>query len=202
MLGFVVPQFTLAELTVIQLVELTKATGQHFGIKNSFFDIEVWKHGNKFTLIEVNCRVATVHSASYKNMWGMSVYEAAVFLACGQIDKLSTHSPPLTHQAGQPISGYFLVPTRSEGKAQDLIDYRYARYGCLEDGIFNNVGPGLTVNFEEDSVVEQISTSGVNLCSFQLCDTNSSKLIEHAMAIMKKTLLHPEDLELVDFKLQ
>ena len=117
-LCWVIPQFTLKKDAFDEMVKFTEKLGQRFGLRSTFYDAELWKRGDELTLIEVNGRSTTIVSQAYKTMWGTSIYEAAVNLACGETAKLQLIPVAAVHKDGDPISGQFISFTCGEGKGE------------------------------------------------------------------------------------
>lgn len=181
-------------------MKFTEEIGHKFALRNTFFNVEAWKRGDEFTLVEVNSRCVSARSDCYKKMLGMSAYEAAVHLAsCGEIDILREKKTALAHKDGKMISSMFKVYTWSEGKGEDFIDFEYARTGSISDGAFKNAGLGAQLSVAKDSLVKQTSSNGFELCSFFIVDDNVNRLLQRGKKIADKLLLQFEDRDIVEF---
>ena len=200
LLYWVIPQFISGAVdgdTYKKLLEYTETMAHRFGLTNTFFDIEFWKRGDAITLIELNCRMADTYSVAYRKMWGVSAYHGALYLACGQTEKLKKYKTSACYKDGEPISGQFFIFTGGEGQGKDFIDYDYARAGSISDGVYNTMGPGMTVSVEEESLVRQTSTVGVRLCDFLLTENSPSSLFQRANEVKTKLLLREDDRDLL-----
>ena len=170
---------------------------QRFGLTNTFFEIEFWQRGDEMTLIEINCRMAYTFSAASRKMWNISAYLAAVFLACGQTEKLAKRKTSIFYKDGEPISGQFFIHTSREGQGKDFLDYDYARLGCISDRVYNTMGPAMTIFVEEETPVRQTSTVGVLLCDFLLTENSPSMLFQYANEVKTKLLLQEKHRDLL-----
>ena len=199
LLCWVIPQFISGEGdTYKKLTAYTKEMAGRFGLTNTFFDVEFWQRGDEVTLIEMNCRIPSPYSVAYRKMWCISAYHAAVYLACGQTDKLVQFETSVYYKdAGKPISAQFFIFTSGEGQGKDFIDYEYARVGSITDGAYSTMGPGIAISVEEGAAVKQETTIGVLLCNFFLTDSSPSRLFEHANEVKTKLLLREEDHDLL-----
>ena len=199
LLYFVIPQFISGEGdTYKKLTKYTEEIAGRFGLTNTFFNVEFWQRGDEVTMIEMNCRIASPYSAAYRKMWCISAHHAAVYLACGQSNKLMQFETPVYYKdAGEPISAQFFIFTSGEGQGKDFIDYEYARVGSIADGAYNTMGPGIAISVEEVGAVKQETTVGVSLCNFFLTDCSLSRLFEHANEVKTKLLLREEDHDLL-----
>ena len=199
LIGYVLPQFTLEYGKLQKLIALTEEMGQLFGLRNTFYDIEVWKTGDNVTLVEVNSRIAGTYNYMYKKMWGLSVYKAGVYLSCGEVDKVRKETPPyFVHGEGNPISGIFFANATAhhrEGKGREFLDFDYAKSGSVTDGAFNYTGPGIMLYVDDESSTKKEKSSEACLCSFSVMDCSSKQLLKRAKEIMFKLLLQPGDLE-------
>ena len=198
--AFVDPAFSLPDASVSKLIQFVENTVRTFGVRNTFFNVEAWKDGNEFTLVKVNSRIVYYHSDLYKKVLGVSGYENAVRLACGEIDTLKEKKTPLAaYKDGDTITASFYLSTWGEGKAKVFLDFDYARTGSIADGVFNNGGLGAALFVSEDSPVKQISKNGFKLCFFLLTDNNVNRLFERAKKVADRLLLRPEDRDVVKF---
>ena len=194
LLCYAYPQFRLDENTLQKLIQITEEIKVRFALCNTFYDIEVWKRNDKFILVEVNCRIAYADNYLYGKMWGVSEYKAAVYLACGQIDKVIMETPPnFTYHDGDLIGGSFLIHTVGEGSGQDFIDYKYAKDGCIVDNVFTSTGPGMLIFVSEESQIKQTSTSGVVIGRFWIMDRNVKDFFRRAREVTHKFHLQPQD---------
>jgi hypothetical protein len=200
LLYWAIPQFHSGAAdgdTYKKLLEYTETIAHRFGLRNTFFDVEFWDHGDAVTLIEMNCRMAYTYSAAYRKMWGFSAYLAALYLACGQAEKLKECEVTPCYKDGEPVSGQFFIFTSGDGQGKDFIDYDYAKVGSISDGVYNTSGPGMTISVKEEAPVKQTSTVGVRLCDFLLTESSPSKLFERANEVKRKLLLREDDRELL-----
>ena len=183
-LAFVEPVFSLDDASVRKLTKFTEDMARRFDLRNTFFNVEVWKHGDEFTLVEVNSRCTSELS---------DVYEAAVHLACG--GKIDT----LTETKTSRTSGMFMVYTWGEGKAKDFVDFDYARTGSISDGVYNNGGLGAKMYLSKNSALKQTSSNGLLLGCFFIEDNNVNRMLERAKKVADRLLLRPEDRDVVEF---
>ena len=198
-LYYVVPQFIFdGGDTYKKLLAYTEEMARRFGLTNTFFDLEFWQQGDEVTLIEMNCRMLSQYSAAYRKMWSISAYHAAVYLACGQTDKLLQFETSAYHKdAGELLSAHIYIYTSGEGQGKDFIDYDYARVGSIADEVYNTKCPGVAISVEEEALVKQDTTIGVLMCDFFLTDCSLSRLFKHANEVKAKLLLREEDHELI-----
>ena len=197
LLYWIIPQFISGGGdTYKKLLAYTEKMVRRFGLTNTFFDIELWQRGDEVTLIEINCRLS--YSPAYRRMWGFSAYHAAVYLACGQTDKLRQFKTSVYYKNREPISGHFYIFISGAGQGKEFIDYDYARVGSIADHVYNTMGsPGITIFVEEETSVKQETTMGVLMCEFLLTDSSPSRLFEHANEVKTKLLLREEDRNLL-----
>jgi hypothetical protein len=194
LLCYAFPQFHLDESTLQKLIQVTEEMKVRFGIHNTFYDIEVWKRNNEFILVEVNCRIAFGDNYLYRKMWSVSAYKAAVYLACGQIDKVKMETPPnFTYRDGDVIGGTFAIHTVGEGTGSDIIDFNYAKDGSIADCVFTTTGPGIQLFISEESQIKQTSTSGVLIGRFRIMDCNVQNLFRRAREVIRKVHRQPQD---------
>ena len=198
LLYWLIPQFVSGEGdTYKKLHAYTEEMARRYGLTSTFFDIEFWQRGDEQTLIELNCRMAYTFSAAYRKMWGISAYDAAVLLACGQTNKLLQFKTSAYYKDGEPISAQFFIFTSGEGQGKDFVDYEYARVGSIADDVYNTMGPGITISVKEEASVKQKTTVGVRICDFFLTDSSPSLLFEHANKVKTKLLIMEEDRDLL-----
>ena len=194
LLCYAYPQFSLDKNALDKLIQFAKEMKQRFGLRNTFYDIEAWKRDDDFILVEVNCRIMYADTYIYNKMWGVSEYKAAVYLACGQMDKVKMETPPYsTHHDGDVIGGSFFIHTVGEGTGRDFIDYNYAKDGCIADNVFTSTGPGMFTHVLEESQIKQTSASGVIIARFWIIDHNVKDFFKRAKEVTLKLLLRPQE---------
>ena len=97
--GCVTPEFTLDKNDGEIMVKTAEDAALRAGLLNSFFNVELWKLGNEFKVIEINARCVSMSSTTYAKMFGFSNYEAAIALACGKQDNIPK-STSVVYQQG------------------------------------------------------------------------------------------------------
>jgi hypothetical protein len=96
--GYVTPEFTLNENDGAAMAKRAEEAALRAGLLNTFFNVELWKIGNEFKVVEINSRCVSMSSATYTRMFGFSNYEAAIALACGKIDNIPKPTSVLYQQ--------------------------------------------------------------------------------------------------------
>jgi hypothetical protein len=181
LLAYVQPQFALNSTKMDALVKSAQRAAHCLGFRNTFFDFEVWMRGDDMILIEINSRVSPVYDVLYRKLWGVSVYRAAVYLACGETEKAKQESLlPTTYQPGSTISGIFYVHTFGEGIGREFIDFSYAE---AED---------IQLMVSKETPVKQTTSGGFRLAQILLSEHTKEDLFKRVKDKMSKLLLQPQ----------
>ena len=98
--GYVTPEFTLNKADNARMVKIAEDDALRAGLRNSFFNTELWKIGNEFKLVEINARCVSFSSATYSRMFGFSNYEAAIALACGKKEIIPRFPASIFYEQG------------------------------------------------------------------------------------------------------
>lgn len=120
------------------------------GIRNGFWNVEIWEKGDQYWITEVNGRAAASWYNLYDKAHGQDLYQAMSNLALGK--KVDFQKK----QKGK-IGIQFPVITSKEGLARDLFDFEYAK-----------TVSGLRIFVQEDSSIHQTHNSGIPLARFDL----------------------------------
>jgi hypothetical protein len=198
-LGYVMPMFSETEGTALKMAAFVQEVVTRFCIRNTCINVDIWKCNEGFLLVEVNCRCVSIASQCEKKVLGASAYEIAVHVACGDFVALEKIQPRLTYEDGLPITGIFRVYTWGEGKADKIFNLNYARNGSIQDGTFNNAGPGAVLLVSENSQIKQLSSGGYLLAYFMVVENNLGGLFARVKLIVDKLLFRQCDRDMATF---
>jgi hypothetical protein len=106
--GYVTPEFTLNKADGEKMVKTAEDAALRAGLRNTFFNVELWKIGTDFKIVEINARCVSMSSATYTRMFGFSNYEAAIALACEKKDNIPKSPASIVYQEGEFDYYYFI----------------------------------------------------------------------------------------------
>ena len=201
LLGYIMPIFSKTEETVQKMVQFVQQVAKKFDLRNTYIYVEMWMHEEKFLVVEVNCRCSSVSAECNKRVQGVSAYEIAVLVACGEFAALETKQALLIYEDGQPITGLFRVYTWGEGMADEFLDFVYARNACIQDGVFSITGPGAMLLVSENSAVKQTSGNGWQLAYYSVVKNSVADLLARVGLVANKLLLRQKDRDMIIYSL-
>ena len=202
LLGYIMPIFSKSEETVQKMVEFVQEVAKKFGLRNTYIFLEMWHYKENFLVVEVNCRCSSVSAECNKSVQDVSVYEIAVLVACGDFAALETKQALLVYKDGQPITGLFRVYTCGEGKADEFLDFEYARNGCTQDGVFSVTGPGAMLLVSGNSSIKQLSGNGWQLAYYSVVENSVTDLFARVKLVADKLLLRQNDRDMIIYSLR
>ncbi len=167
-----------------KLINYAVETVKNHGIKYGFWNVEMWsKDDGWLTVTEVNGRSASVWHDLYKNTFDKSLYNAMLYLACGEAEKVYKESPDSDATVSDRVGCQFHVITYGEGKASDLLDFEYIRSIDETD---------VEVFPDENDFIKQNRTTGAWLARFHLFGNDYSELCKRADDLRERMLKKPE----------
>lgn len=166
------------------IVSHTQAVVKNHGLKSVFFNIDLWKRGDRIDVIEINGRCTPSTIGIYQKLYASSVYKGMTYLACGEDEKCHEESPQ-KKPAPSLHSGRFRWYTNREGKASDILKFSLARTIGEKEQIYDVTGErsvGITLLVEEDSHIPL----GTQVGNFVLFGTDSTQLLEKAKVLVSQ----------------
>lgn len=200
LLGYIMPIYSKTEETIKKMVKFVQVVAKKFGLRNTYIFVEMWVNKENFVVVEVNCRCSSASAECNTRLQGVSVYEIAVLIACGKFAELETKQALLLYQDGQPITGLFRVYTWSEGKAEEFLNFEYARNDCIQDGVFSISGPGAMLLVSANSSVQQISGNGWQLAYYSVVENSVADLLARVKSLADKLLLKQKDRDMIIYR--
>ena len=193
--GFILP--SQMPKRAVNAIELTaKEVATNHGLKNTFFNIEMWyrcENGeDRVDVTEVNNRICAVYHELYNRLYGTSSYYAALHLACSIEDQIS----PIQTQKQEGvdlIAGQFSLTTLVEGIASELIDYEAVEKFEKEEGIFSCSTGGTELDIVSKSYgIKQLgSVKGVRIGKFCLFERSLKDILDKADDLRSKLFRRP-----------
>jgi len=156
-----------------KVIDLAVETVKRHGIKNGFWNVEIWIQKDQCFVTEINGRSAATWHKLYEGVFGKSLYLAMSDLACGKKVKIFDQK--------QKVGGQFILTTFGEGKAYEFLDYREAIK-------LSNI----KVFFPEDYEILQVKRKGFPLARIDLFGNNYEEICVEANQIRKKLIKKPE----------
>lgn len=171
-----------------QIINEAFTVVKNHGIRNGFWNVELWLKGDRCIITEVNGRSASVWQSFYLAAYGKSLYQAMVHLACNQSDACHSLSPdhPLKPNFKARFCGQFHVITYGEGQADEFLDYEFiASFPELK----------ITTFVPANTIIRQNRTSGFWLARFEMDGESYELVCEKANKLrdrlLKKAHLSP-----------
>lgn len=152
------------------------------GIKNGFWNVELWLKGGTYFLTEVNGRASSIWQKFYQGVYEKSLYKAMLHLCCGDID-LCLEETPYSSEKRELFGGQYHLSTFGEGKANLFLDFEKAN---LLDGYL------MELCLDEDFYIRQLRTRGVRLAMFYLFGDDLTELASKARDLRHILLKQPE----------
>lgn len=158
----------------------------NYEIVNGFWDIEIWLRNGDVIVTEVNGRLAPTFEELYLEVYGKSLYKAAINLSMGNEDYLKPLSP-LYQFDNKVTAGHFYITAYGEGKVDELIDFD--RLASMES---------LNVDFycRKDDYVQQKSTAGTRIARITVSGITHKATLDKANAIRNSIIKQPNSFPL------
>ncbi|MFB6204956.1 MAG: acetyl-CoA carboxylase biotin carboxylase subunit family protein, partial [Haloglomus sp.] len=166
-----------------KLKEVAIGTVRRHGIEQGFWNVEIWRQDDEYTVTEINGRAASVWRTLYEGTFGSSIYDAVLHLSCNDGAQVAAEAPDITPGDPDRVGGQFHVVTFGEGAADELFDFAAAR--AMDQ-------PDIEVFVDEDETIEQTRTSGVWLARFHLFGPDHDTILGRANEIRETLLKQPE----------
>ena len=183
LVGFFIP--TMEEASAVKaIVSHTQDVVKNHGLKSVFFNVDLWKRGERVDIIEVNGRCTPSTIGIYQKLYASSVYKVMTYLACGEDQKCHEESPQ-RKPVPSIVSGRFRWYTNREGKASDILNFSLARTIGVKEEIYNVTGErsaGITLLVHEDSLIP----CGTQVGNFVLFGLNRTQLLERAKLLVSQ----------------
>ena len=183
LVGFFIPTMEKAS-AVKAIVNHTEAVVKNHGLKSVFFNVDLWKRGERIDIIEVNGRCTPSTMGIYQKLYSSSVYKVMTYLACGE-DEMCHEESPQRKPAPSIVSGRFRWYTGREGKASDILNFSLARTIGDNEEIYNVTGErsaGIALLVQEDSLIP----CGTQVGNFVLFGINHTQLLERAKLLVSQ----------------
>lgn len=101
------------------IVQKAFETVQRFGIRNGFWNVEIWlRDDGRLQITEVNGRICATMTALYRKAYGKSQYPVVLKLACGEPINPVTDAPA----DASYVAAMFGISSSQKGRVRDLID--------------------------------------------------------------------------------
>jgi len=157
---------------------LSAELARRHGIRGGFWNVDLCRVDDRWRVIEVNGRAATVWHELHALAHGNSLFNAMLFLACGQQDRCRAETAA-ANAAGR-VAGQFHLVTEKEGRAGNLIDFPLAN-ALTDTRVDLLVGP--------DQQVRQTSSAGFVLARFHLSGPDRATIRRRAEQIRERLLI-------------
>lgn len=158
-----------------ELIALTKQTIKNHGIKNGFFNVDMWHwHGKKpCKVIEVNSRAASLYFPLYKECFDANLYRAMLFLCLGDDKSCYQESPStkILNQTHHKVGALFFVVTFAQGDASQLINFEMAEKMKGDPEIIS-----VELYVEPHSKIGDNGSAGFRMAKFYLAGESMEKI--------------------------
>ena len=186
LVGFFIPSLEPPE-SIAAIVDHTSGVVENHGLKSVFFNVDLWKRGDRIDITEINGRCTPSTIGVYSKLYSSSIYRAMIYLACGEDEKCISESPCLKPP---PVlqSGRFRWYTNRQGIAKELLDFSKARTIGEEEEIydvFGNRSKSFMLHVEEDTWVPP----GTQLGTFVIFGPTRTELLERAKGVMSQLMM-------------
>ncbi len=151
------------------------------GIDSGFWNVEIWRKGDWITATEVNGRAASVWHNLYKNTFDISLYNAILYLSCGEAEKCYNESPKAIDE--KRVGGQFHVITYGEGLAENFLDFEFI--DSIKD-------PEIEIFAPKGTLIKQTRTTGYWLARFHLYGSDFNEICKKADDLRKNMLKQPK----------
>ena len=181
LVGFFIPTMERAD-SVDAIVSHTQTVVKNHGLKSVFFNVDLWKRGDRIDVIEINGRCTPSTMGIYHKLYGSSVYKVMTYLACGEDEKCHEESPQ-KKPVPSHVSGRFRWYTNRKGTVSDILKFPLARTIGEEEEIYDVTGEksaGIMLCVEEDTYIPSTTQVG----NFVLFGTSYAQLWERAKGIV------------------
>lgn len=183
LVGFFIPTLEQAD-AVNAIVCHVEAAVKNHGFKSAFFNIDLWKRGDRIDITEINGRCTPSTMGIYHKLYGSSVYKVMTYLACGEDEKCHKETP---QQKPTPslVSGRFRWYTNGEGRASNILKFPLARTIGEKEEIYDVTGEksrGIALYVEEDTYISSRTQVG----NFVLFGTSRTQLWERAKGLVSQ----------------
>jgi hypothetical protein len=145
-----------------------------FGLRDGFWNVELWCRPDGPVLTEVNCRSAASFAGLYEGCLGASIFAAVVELACGR-------EPERLPGPNGRVGGQFNVVTFAEDRVENLVDL-----AALP------AAPAFCLFRDPDEVVRPVSEFGTVLGQIELFGESYEEIRAEAERLRRRLLRRPE----------
>ena len=181
LVGFFIPTMEQAN-AVDAIVSHTRVVVKNHGLKSVFFNVDLWKRGDRIDIIEINGRCTPSTMGIYHKLYGSSVYKVMTYLACEEDEKCHEESPQMK-PIPSLLSGRFRWYTNRNGIASDILKFPLARTIGEKEEIYDVTGEksaGITLYVEEDEYI----LSGTQVGNFVIFGISHAQLWERAKGLV------------------
>ena len=178
--------------------EVSKQVAKIHGLKNTFFNVEVWyRHGgSRVDVTEINNRITLSYHDMYSQLFQTSPYYGALHLACGEADKVLDICPSKKSQSVLAVGGVFFMHAHVSGetKASEIIDYQAVRDHARwqKEGVLCSSGPGVDIGIPEESVIKKTGIAGVLIGTFTVFRPTFKEMLDKADKVRAMIFKKPE----------
>ena len=172
LVGFFIPTMEQAN-AVDAIVSHTQVVVKNHGLKSVFFNVDLWKRGDRIDIIEINGRCTPSTMGIYHKLYGSSVYKVMAYLACEEDEKCHDESPQ-SKPVPSLVSGRFRWYTNREGIASDILNFPLAHTIGEKEEIYDVTGEraaGIRLCVEEDTHIPAVATQVGNFVLFGISHT-------------------------------
>ncbi len=163
-----------------RLREFSLQVVEAHGLRNGFWNVEVWIRDGELILTELNGRAASVWEPFHNGLYGKSIYRAMLSLCTGDLAACLEETP----RTDSPrVGGQFHLTTFAEGRAEEFFDFPRAR--ALDTG-------QMVFCSEEHTITRQLRTRGFRLAMFYLFAPSMRELTDAALDLRARLTKRPE----------
>ena len=162
---------------------------RNYGFKNTFFNVEFWcrENGKRIDIVEINNRICYSYFAMQCKLFATTSYHGALYLCCGEIEKVKEASTMIRRAVNARVGGMFLVclHLRQTAKVNAILNFDELKR--VESGEIKDVG-STTIDFDEEFTIRPIASGGLFIGHFYAFKSSLKELFAIGDNIRSKLL--------------
>ncbi|AOW80890.1 ATP-grasp domain-containing protein [Halodesulfurarchaeum formicicum] len=167
-----------------ELIDIAREAIVQHGFEESFWNVEIFRLADRHVITEVNGRTASVWEPLYEGAFDTSVYEGIMHLHADNPEQTQAVAPDWEPGSDYETMGtQFHVITFGEGRADEFLDFEYARSVPDTD---------VEIFVDPEDEIEQTRSSGFWLARFHLFGEDYQEMLDRADEIRTNMLEQPE----------
>ena len=132
---------------------------RNYGLRSTFFNVEFWcrENGERIDIVEINNRICCSYTTMQCKLYGTSSHYGALYLACGEMEKLErAHSLVVCGLEQKIVAGMFLTSLylKHDTKAATILDFEELR--LIKAGKVEGIA-SVTIDFNEDFTIRSVT---------------------------------------------